>query len=178
MKFTPVAGYTRDGRAILIRHARPEDGAALLALKLSYIDGSATIPIYVDEYRNNVQDEAELISRYLAEPNSLLLVAEHEGLLVGNLDITGNRRRMLYHTAMAGMGVHNLWQNNNVGHLLLQNSLAWAKEYSPLTIVWLEVYATNAAGIKLYEKNGFKACGAITDFFGRGIDKITMVYQW
>lgn len=58
----------------------------------------------------------------------------------------------------------------------MENTIEWTKA-SPLEIVWLEVYASNTAGIKLYEKFGFKHCGLIKDFFreGKPIDKMTMV---
>jgi ribosomal protein S18 acetylase RimI-like enzyme len=115
-----------------------------------------------------------MIQRYLDEPNSILLVAEHNGELVGSLDLTGNQRRKLYHTGMIGMGIHNEWQNNGIGTLLLSNCIKWAKENSPLTIVWLEVYSTNTSGRKLYEKTGFQNCGEIKNFF-KNADKITMV---
>lgn len=58
----------------------------------------------------------------------------------------------------------------------MQEALEWAAA-SPLKILWLEVYSTNLAGIKLYEKYGFEKCGLMKDFFREEIktDKITMI---
>ncbi|MES2486230.1 MAG: hypothetical protein V4581_09840 [Bacteroidota bacterium] len=91
--------------SITIRKAHPADAEKLLALKRSYIKNTTTIPLYLEECRTDPDEEQQLIKRYVAEANSILLVAEHDGQLIGNLDLTGNQRKKLYHTAMLGMGV-------------------------------------------------------------------------
>jgi ribosomal protein S18 acetylase RimI-like enzyme len=174
MKFAEIYAKNRDGKNVIIRTAQPADAAKLRELKISYIKDSSTLPLFEDEYRNDDKQEAEMIQRYLDEPNSILLVAEYNGELVGNIDLTGNQRRKLYHTGMVGMGIHNDWQNNGIGTLLLSNCIKWAGESSPLKIIWLEVYSTNKAGCRLYEKTGFRICGEIKNFFINA-DKITMV---
>lgn len=162
---------------ITVREAQPQDALNLLNLKKSYIEGSVTIPMYIDEYKNGEAEERALIERCLAEPNSVLLVAEHNGQLIGNLDLTGNQRRKLYHTAMLGMGIANNWQGMGVGSLLMQAALSWAKANKHISIVWLEVYATNSPGLKLYGKYGFEQCGLIKNFVmeAQPVDKIAMV---
>lgn len=174
MKFKETKGIARNGKEITVRTAIPTDAAGLLKLKLGYIEGTTTIPLYPDEYTNSKEDEAALTERYLKQPNSVFLVAEHNSELIGNIDITGNQRRKLYHTGVVGMGISYEWQNNGIGSLLLYNALEWAKHNSPLTIVWLEVYSNNKIGLQLYANMGFKICGEIKDFF-TGADKITMV---
>lgn len=162
---------------IIIRPAQPEDALNLLNLKKSYIEGSTTIPLYIDEYKNNEAQERALIERYLSESNSILLVAEHNGKLIGNLDLTGNQRRKLYHTGMVGMGIANNWQGKGVGSLLMEAVLNWAKANDYVKIIWLEVYATNTAGLNLYKKYGFEQCGFIKGFAMEDVptDKIAMV---
>ncbi|MFL9835932.1 GNAT family N-acetyltransferase [Flavobacterium sp. ST-75] len=164
------------GEVITIRTGSRQDAQKLIALKKSYITGTTSIPLYEDEYRNTIVEEAEWIDRYNNQDNSLLLLAEYNGEVIGNIDLTGNQRRKLYHTGMIGMGIHNDWQNKKIGSLLMETTIEWAKT-SLLQIVWLEVYASNTAGIKLYEKFGFERCGLIKNFFreGKTIDKITMV---
>jgi RimJ/RimL family protein N-acetyltransferase len=163
---------------IVIREAQPDDAAALLALKQSYIEGTTSIPLYLDEYKNTAGQEEQLIKRYLAEANSVLFVAENNGQLIGNLDLTGNQRRKLYHTAMLGMGVAYKWQGKGVGTLLMDAALQWAAENASLSIIWLEVYSTNIAGIKLYEKFRFERCGLMKAFFAEATpaDKISMIH--
>jgi RimJ/RimL family protein N-acetyltransferase len=162
---------------IIIREAVANDAEALIALKKSYIQGTTTIPLYEDEYLNTVADEAALIERLHASANCVLLVAEHDGQLIGNLDIHGSPRRKLAHTAMLGMGVATDWQNKKVGSLLMEGAIKWALNDTPVKLIWLEVYSINEGGKRLYEKFGFAECGTVKDFFREDVvcDKISMV---
>lgn len=101
--------YTDEGYEIVVRTASETDAENLIALKRSYIKDTHSIPLYEDEYKNTPQQETGLIKRYHSEQNSVLLVAEHNNVLIGNLDITGNQRRKLFHTGMIGMGIANAW---------------------------------------------------------------------
>jgi len=164
-------------QGIVIREAVGHDAEALIALKKSYISGSTTIPLYEDEYTNTVADEAALIERFQVSPNSVLLVAEHGGRLIGNLDLYGSPRRKLAHTAMLGMGIATHWQNKKVGSLLMEAAVKWALDDTPLKLIWLELYSINVPGRRLYEKFGFTGCGTVKDFFQEDVvcDKISMV---
>lgn len=172
-----ISDYGIDGKKMMIRIAEEVDAAALLRLKKGYIKGTTSIPMYEHEYTNTIEQEAELIKKYAHQKNSLLLVAECDGKLIGNLDLTGNQREKLFHTAMLGMGIANDWQNKKIGSLLMETAIEWAISESPLEILWLEVYSTNLSGRRLYEKFGFEECGIIKDFFRDDVtaDKITMV---
>lgn len=179
IKFTPKIYETKSKGAIQIRMLKPEEGQQLIDLKLSYIKGTSTIPMYETEYQNDAIAEAQLIRDYNDSDNSILLVAEANGQLIGNIDLTGSKRRKMYHTAMIGMGIQVDWRNQSVGKHLLASVLAWATAQATLEIIWLEVYATNIAGINLYQKMGFQECGKIKNFFKEkdvNIDKITMTY--
>ncbi|QYJ67963.1 GNAT family N-acetyltransferase [Flavobacterium litorale] len=167
---------TKEGKTITVRNGITADAAKLLALKKKYLKDCNTIPLFDYEYKNTVAQEAELIAKYTAEENSLLLVAEYNGQLIGNIDITGNQREKLFHTAVLGMGIGTTWQNKGIGSCIMQSALK-AMVNTPVTIVWLEVYASNNKGLRLYEKYGFETCGTIKNFFNETIpvDKITMV---
>ena len=176
MKLSPIIHFTKNGKEVIIRHANENDAANLLELKLSYIRNTTSLPLYEHEYKNDIRTEKDLISRYISEANSILLVAEHGNNLIGNIDLTGNQRKKLFHTGMVGMGIANEWHNLGIGSMLMESALTWAIS-SPLSIAWLEVYSTNKAGYRLYEKFGFEECGTIKNFFQEVIpaDKITMV---
>ncbi|AXG74482.1 GNAT family N-acetyltransferase [Flavobacterium arcticum] len=176
MKTTQETYTSKNDKNIIVRNATECDAATLVALKKGYIRGTTTIPLYEHEYKNTTEQEAKLITKYNTEANSILLVAECDGELIGNIDITGNQRQKLQHTAMLGMGVANNWQNTGVGSCLMNSALKTIAQ-TVVSIVWLEVYASNIAGLKLYEKFRFEKCGAIKNFFNETapIDKITMV---
>lgn len=162
---------------ITVRHATLKDAAALITLKKGYINETTSIPLYVYEYTNSVAQEQEWIDKFIMQDNSALFVAEYNGLLIGNLDLSGSPRQKLAHTAMLGMGVAWNWQNKKVGSLLMDAAMEWASKNSLLDLIWLEVYATNAAGRRLYQNFGFEACGIMRNFFKEDapVDKITMV---
>jgi len=169
---------SKNGLDIIIRPALISDASALLELKLGYLRNTTTIPLFEDEYKNSTEDEEALIQRLADEKNSLLLVAEQNGELIGNIDLNGNQRRKLFHTAMIGMGISISWQGLGIGTMLMKDTLKYAQENKYLEIVWLEVYDTNQAGKRLYSNLGFQECGRIKGFFReneRSIDNIQMV---
>lgn len=167
----------KNGFNVNVREANTDDAEALLKLKKSYIKNTTSIPLYEHEYRNTIKEEAELIKRYKQQENSLLLVAEHNKQLIGNIDLTGNQREKIFHTATIGMGIANSWQNLGVGSCLMDTLLKVVVNSLSVNIIWLEVYSTNISGIKLYQKFGFEECGTIKNFFKEEhiADKITMV---
>lgn len=177
MKVNPIIHFAKNGKEIIIRQANENDASDLLELKLSYLRNTTSLPLFEHEYKNDIQAEKDFINRYITEENSILLVAEHGNKLIGNIDLTGNQRKKLFHTGMVGMGIAYEWHNAGIGSMLLESAVKWAKEASPLRIAWLEVYSTNIAGRRLYEKCGFKECGIINDFYNEEVpaDKITMV---
>lgn len=162
----------------IIRQANINDTQALIDLKLNYLNDSKTIPLTLDEYPNDFDNELHLIETLTQEENSTLLVATIDNKIVGNLDIFGNQRKRLYHTGIIGMGIHNDWQNKGIGSLLLQNAIDWSTNNKHLEILTLEVYASNKVAVHLYEKFDFEHSGRVHNFFhqdGMYLDKLNMV---
>ena len=174
----PTKFILKNGKSITVREANQHDAPDLISLKLSYIEGSQTIPLLTHEYSDKVADEEHLIKRLKEEQNSILLLAENEGVLVGNIDLNGNQRSKLYHTGVIGMGIRKEWQGQGIGSVLLESAISWSKQNPYLSLIWLEVYDTNVAGKRLYQKLGFEECGRMKHFFKEDnvyIDKLTMV---
>ncbi|MEM9545921.1 MAG: GNAT family N-acetyltransferase [Bacteroidota bacterium] len=168
----------KTGEDIIVRVAELKDARDLLEMKLEYLKNTNTIPLVENEYPNSIELEKQLIERLKDEQNSVLLIAEHKGHLIGNLDLNGNQRSKLFHTGVVGMGIRQGWRGLGVGSALMNALLDWTSTNSHISILWLEVYDSNSAGKMLYEKSGFKECGRIKNFFQEGdtfIDKITMV---
>ncbi len=169
---------TKSGKEITIRTAMAEDAQALLALKLDYLENTKTIPLYQNEYPNEVELESQLIKRLEAEKNSVLLLAEVDNKLIGNIDLNGNQRIKLFHTGVVGMGISEEWRGDGVGSALLDAVIKWSEVNPFISLLWLEVYDSNEAGKALYAKMGFKECGRIQNFFcedDKFIDKIMMM---
>jgi len=168
----------KSGEEITVRLATVENAAALVEMKLEYLENTTTIPLYQSEYPSDIAQEIELIEKLSEQKNSVFLVAECEGQLIGNIDLHGNQRRKLFHTGVVGMAIREGWRGLGVGTALMNALLDWTSTNSYITLLWLEVYATNTSGRILYEKMGFEECGRINDFFKEEqgfVDKIMMV---
>lgn len=165
MKFQAQSHRLKSQEPVCIRKAQISDARALLDLKKSYINGSTTIPLYLQEYPDDLQNEEHLISSYLESKNSILLLAELDNELVGNIDLTGSNRAKMWHTAMIGMGIKKQSRNQGLGKILIKSVLDWATENATLELIWLDVYDSNTLGVNLYKNMGFTISGQIPGFF-------------
>jgi putative acetyltransferase len=108
--------------------------------------------------------------------NDYMLVAEVNGRVVGNIDITRHRNRAS-HSGHLGMAVHDDFQNQGIGSALMDAMLDMAFNWLNLKRVELQVYTDNERAIHLYKKFGFEIEGthrmlAFRD--GEYIDAYTM----
>jgi len=165
MKFEPKQIILKNGKDVLIRQAELSDAENLLNCIKTYIPTSNYIPKLESEIKLTVEQEKEWINSFLINDNSLLLVAEYEGEIIGNIDLTGNRRKIMEHTAIIGMGMLHEWQNIGLGTALLSAIIEWAKNNPILELIWLQVYTENESGLNLYRKIGFVENGIIKNFF-------------
>lgn len=176
-KFSPKNVNLKNGLSIIIRHAEVSDAENLLKAIKVYIPQSQFIPKLESEIKLTVAQESEWIQSFLTHDNSLLLIAEHNGQIIGNIDLTANRRKIMEHTAVIGMGIINEFRNIGLGTVLLSEVINWAKQNPILELIWLQVYTENALGLGLYKKMGFIESGIIKNFFKRGeryFDNLTM----
>lgn len=165
MQFHPKACLLKSGKSVKIRTIEIGEARKLIDLKRSYLKNTTTIPLRLDEYPNDLSKESRLIKEYFESVNSVLLVAEYENELIGNIDLTGSKRSKISHTGMIGMGIREDWRNQGLGRILIESVIEWAKIYSKIELIWLDVYASNELGYNLYKNTGFKVSGVIKDFF-------------
>lgn len=165
MKYSNVSVKLKNNAEVTIRMAVPADAEKLLNTMRTYVADSPFIPKLESEIQLSVSQEMDWITKYVNQENSLLLVAEHKGQIVGNIDLSGNTRKIMQHTAMVGMGMLQQWQKIGLGTALLAESIAWAKQNTTLEFLILQVYTKNIGGLKLYKKMGFVERGVIPQFF-------------
>ncbi len=177
MKFNAREVLLKNNRSVIIRTARTSDAENLLNTARLYIADSEYIPKLAEEIKLTIEQEEEWINSYSENEDSLLLVAEYQGQIIGNIDLTSNRRKIMAHTAVIGMGILKEWRNTGLGTAMLTSIIEWAKQNKTLELIWLEVYTENTLGVSLYKKMGFKENGVVKGFFkqdGRYYDKLTM----
>lgn len=154
----------KNNNTVTIRKATSADAAQILNLIQLYLDNAEYIPINSSDFNKTVEEIEAWIQKLNNANNSVMLVAEHNGKLIGNLDLTGHHRKALQHTAVLGMGVLLEWRNTGLGTALLKKAIDWAKRDTILEILTLDVYTENIVGIALYRKQGFKEVGIVPNF--------------
>ncbi len=177
MSAEPIHSTLKNGRSVTIRQADISDAENLLNCLKRYIPDSDFIPRLQHEVIDSIQEEEKWIESFLTNHNSLLLIAEFEGEIIGNIDLTGSPRKIMEHTAMVGMGMLKEWRNTGLGSVLLQTAIDWATASPILELIWLQVYTENELGLGLYQKFGFEERGIIKNYFkrdGRYFDNLTM----
>jgi RimJ/RimL family protein N-acetyltransferase len=176
-KFKPQILILKNQKVVIIRQAEIDDAEKLLNCIKTYVPQSDYIPKLEQEIKLTLEQEKEWINYFLTNENSLLLIAEFDNEIIGNIDLTGNRRKVMQHTAVIGMGMLNEWRNSGLGTALLKFAIQWAKENRFLELLWLQVYTENKLGLGLYRKMGFEENGIMKNFFkqdGKYYDNLTM----
>lgn len=176
-KFRAETIELKNKKLITIRQAEIGDAEKLLGCIKQYIPQSEYIPKLEQEITLTIEQEKEWINSFLTNENSLLLIAEYGNEIIGNIDLTGNRRKIMEHTAVIGMGMLREWRNLGLGTALLKSIIQWAKENPLLELIWLQVYTENVSGLNVYRKMGFEDNGIIKNFFKkdkRYFDNLTM----
>ncbi len=167
----------KNEKQVSIRQAEIADAETLLNTIKTYLADSDYVPLLATEIKWTIEDREEWIKSFLANENSLLLVAEYQNQILGNIDLTGSRRKIMEHTAVVGMGMLKEWRNTGLGTALLTHAIDWAKQNPILELIWLQVYTQNVLGLNIYKKMGFQDNGIIKNYFKHGeqyFDNLTM----
>jgi L-phenylalanine/L-methionine N-acetyltransferase len=163
MKIEPTIHKTKQGQVFKIREARIEDAEGLIQCTKSYLkDGF--IPLTENEFNPTVQEHENWVRGFIEEDNNLLLVVEANGSIIGNIDTTTHKRKMLRHTGFVGMGIHPDWQNQGIGAIMIHKTIEWCIKNPNIEVLWLQVFSNNEKGIHLYKKSGFIESGRQKNF--------------
>ncbi|MFM5714584.1 GNAT family N-acetyltransferase [Aeromonas allosaccharophila] len=154
---------------ITIRHAEPADAAALQDLYAMPNAQAGTLQLPFPTLG--------LWQQRLEQSGVVALVAEVDGLLVGQLSLLVEPNPRRKHVAGIGMGVRDDWAGKGVGSALMAAAMDLAVNWLNLHRIELTVYADNAAALALYRKFGFVEEGRARDYAfrqGRYVDALYM----
>lgn len=178
MKFDPFPITLKNNTVVLIREAVPDDAECLLETVKTYVKDSAYLLTTPEEFDLTADKEREWIQSFIEHDNSLLLVAECNGKIIGNIDLTGGRKNRTKHTSLIGISLLKEWQNIGLGTALFNCAIGWARSKSPIELLWLQVVGPNSNAIALYNKMGFTESGRQKGYFrlseNRYEDNVTM----
>jgi putative acetyltransferase len=107
-------------------------------------------------------------------------VAEETGALVGHAYLEPMRMAGNAHVFILGIVVHPGRTGRGVGTALMEHLLGWARARPELRKVELNVRATNARAVALYEKHGFveegRRRGRVMTVDGAFVDDVLMAW--
>jgi RimJ/RimL family protein N-acetyltransferase len=149
----------KTGEKILIREGTVADSGALLETEREYILTSRYLIVSPSDLEQTVADEARWINELNANPNSLLLLALHNGNVIGHIDLTGSEEQQPDQSGLISMGMLQEYQNKGLGSILLRVVVAWARQQHQLQVLCLQVSRANKDAIRLYKKAGFRTEG-------------------
>jgi Acetyltransferases, including N-acetylases of ribosomal proteins len=155
-KISPQKVSTKSGKEVLLRNPVAADAAALIEfgkMSMSETDCMVTLP---EEFNMTLEEEIKFIERLADGPNSVAIVAECDGEIIGMIDFHGRtNRKRLNHVGFFGMAVYPKFRGDGVGAMLISAVLEWAKAHPTVRKVALSVFSTNTRAVNLYKRMGF-----------------------
>ncbi|OGJ92476.1 MAG: hypothetical protein A2487_00665 [Candidatus Raymondbacteria bacterium RifOxyC12_full_50_8] len=101
----------------------------------------------------SLQQTEQFVKRIIKNQESQFYAIEHDEV-IGWCDILPREQELLAHTGVLGMGIVEGFRHKGIGTELLNRTISHARERG-LERIELEVFASNTAAIRLYEKTGF-----------------------
>ncbi|HEH9413755.1 GNAT family N-acetyltransferase [Aeromonas salmonicida] len=154
---------------ITIRHAEPTDAPALRDLYALPNAQAGTLHLPTPPLSQ--------WQRRLESSDVVALVAEVDGLLVGQISLHMEPNPRRKHVAGIGMGVRDDWAGKGVGSALMAAALDLADNWLNLRRIELTVYRDNAAALALYRKFGFEQEGLARGYAFRQGEYVDALYM-
>ena len=149
----------KNGKTILMRTVQEGDAQAYLELSKAIMAENIYSITGEEELIISLEKQSAWLKDHIDNENKLNIVAEFDGMLVGQLDFVSAEIKRISHTGEFGMGIHKDFRGQGIGSLLLQTLIDWANAHPILEKINLMVHQTNDRAIAIYEKHGFKIEG-------------------
>jgi RimJ/RimL family protein N-acetyltransferase len=171
-----MTGMSGSPEAVRTRVAGPADAGALMALK-GQLDKETSFMLFEPGERNpSAAVQAEHLDSVGRSGNSVVIVAEADGELVGYVELAGGRFRRNRATSHVIIGILARASGQGLGGRLLAEAEQWAGRHGVHRLE-LNVMAHNSRAIALYERMGFAVEGRRRECLlvdGRFVDELYM----
>lgn len=138
-----------------LRTVKIEDAEAVLDIWQAVIaEGDYFISVS-EEFNKTVEEQREAIEGILENERETMIVAEHDGKVVGWLLFQGQKRKRLSHTGSFGVMINQDFRGMGIGRKLITALLDWAVKNPHIEKVSLGAFSTNHRAIALYKSLGF-----------------------
>ena len=143
---------TRDGRGWILRAARPTDARAIASL-FAAVRREGRYLITPPSVLSD-PSEAFFLGELIRGDRNLVLVAEADGAVIGNVLITVESSSISAHVGTLAICIDRAWRDVGIGSVLVAAAQNWASERA-LRKVALGVFPDNERAIAVYERAGF-----------------------
>ena len=145
----------KDGRSAVLRAAAAGDGGRLNRfIREGFLTQEYLIRL-PDEYLVTPWQERKRLKARMLASDELMLIAEADGVIIGMIGTTTDKRRRARHNCEFGITVAEDWQGAGLGRALVESLIRWAEGVSTLERLELHVVTENAPAIALYQSLGF-----------------------
>ena len=139
---------------ITIREARADDVETLLRFEQGIVTTERPFDPTLKPHPNFYYD----IEQMIADPLVRLVVAEHNGQLIGSgyarIEKAKPYAKHEHHAYLGFMYLEPAYRGRNINQMIIENLKQWVLKKG-ITEMRLDVYNDNLAAIKAYEKAGF-----------------------
>jgi RimJ/RimL family protein N-acetyltransferase len=161
----------------VVRRATSGDAHALVELAESVGREDGRWILGTGPWRS-VSDERRYLRTIHRHPDAAVFVAEDGGSIVGRLSLSRDPHPASGHVADLGLMVAESHRRQGVGTMLLEQAVAWAREFGVRKLE-LHVFPWNEPALGLYESFGFVREGYRKRHYERGdelVDAVLMAY--
>jgi RimJ/RimL family protein N-acetyltransferase len=159
----------KDHREYLIREIDPGDAKNFINYRNTLAGETTYLRVSESELDLNLEDQSKSIHNFIDSKNQYSIIAELDGLIIGNLQFRGGSSQRTAHAGEFGISVLKDYWGNRIGYNLLSQLIKWVRENKVIKKINLEVREDNRSAIALYKKLGFELEGTIRkNFFADG----------
>jgi RimJ/RimL family protein N-acetyltransferase len=157
--------FLKDGREYIIRKTKATDANSMIEYVYKIGSESDNLTFGKGEINITLAQEEEFLESFSNKVNSLHIIAELDGMIIGSLNFTGGGRPRLAHTGEFGVSVLKEFWGQGVGTSLVEYLIDWSKATGIVRKINLRVRTDNFSAIRVYKKLGFIEEGRITREF-------------
>ena len=161
MEYASREVLIKSGKMCVIRRAEEADAEMMLEYLKAVFGETPYMLQEPEEVRTNLEEERELLRRAAEDPRWLVLLAFVDGDFAGSCSFAAvSERSRAQHRCTVGISLYRAFWDMGIGTALLEELLE-AAEAAGYEQAELDVVSANEKAVRLYQKLGFEAAGAV-----------------
>lgn len=152
----------KDGQSVIFRNPTPDDASQMLTFLKRIATDTDYLIRYPEECESTPEKEAKILSSVCQSDYDLYIAAFAENKIVGNCQISFQKRIKTKHRASVSIGILKKYQGLGLGKAMMREMVSIAREHQILQLE-LEYIEGNDRARNLYEAMGFFCTGERPD---------------